>query len=86
MSGWNHRVIRREDPKTGETYYQIHEVYYDDDGKINGWTKLPISPYAESTDELRQELQRFMEALNKPILREDVNCGKAILVEIRNAC
>lgn len=38
---WNHRVVRRFYPNThmdDSMLYEIYEVYYDKDGKINGLT------------------------------------------------
>ena len=38
---WNHRIIRHIDPRANmddSIYYAIHEVYYDEDGKVKGWT------------------------------------------------
>ena len=32
MSGWNYRIIRHAD------HFTLHEVYYDDAGKPNGYT------------------------------------------------
>ncbi len=37
MSYWNYRIIKKEFPEHNENAYQIHEVYYGDDGKIEGW-------------------------------------------------
>lgn len=48
MSTWNYRVIATEDAEFGELTYAIHEVYYDDDGHINGWTKSPVPLVADS--------------------------------------
>ena len=31
--GWNHRILAHE--YKGEVYLQIHEVYYDEEGKLN---------------------------------------------------
>lgn len=33
---WNYRVL-----KSGDTY-ALHEVYYDDDGRISGWLMEPV--------------------------------------------
>ncbi len=41
MSHWNHRVIKKiyED---GEEEYGIHEVFYNTDGTIFGYTQEPV--------------------------------------------
>ncbi|MFZ1148731.1 MAG: hypothetical protein WAR76_03235 [Xanthobacteraceae bacterium] len=38
---WNHRVLMTEED--GEKSYCIHEVHYDETGRILGWTKNPIA-------------------------------------------
>ena len=48
MSTWNYRVVASEDPEFGEAIYTIHEVFYDDKGKIDGWTKSPALFAADS--------------------------------------
>ena len=59
---WNYRVIERD----GEL--AIHEVFYDDDGHIIGHTETPVFPRAESLEDLVDELKRYAEALEKPVL------------------
>lgn len=36
---WNYRVVETEE--CGIKLYGLHEVYYDDDGKIKSWTQKP---------------------------------------------
>ena len=76
---WNHRVFKRihrhkylHDP---ETLYEIREVYYDKDGKINGWSATP-DVIADSLDGLKWTLNKMMESCNKPII--DENNGEEI--------
>ncbi|RJP76671.1 MAG: hypothetical protein C4522_17600 [Desulfobacteraceae bacterium] len=85
MSHWNHRVIKRHDKKVHITTFQIHEVYYDDDNKIESWTASPVEPMGESMAELRKDLQYFVEALEKPVLEEKIQNGQEILVEINQS-
>ena len=70
MGHWNYRVIKTQ-PK-GRPLYEatcsIHEVYYDDDGKIYGWTADPTDVYGESLHELKEGLEWMLEALEKPVL------------------
>jgi len=71
MSGWNHRVMHHvyKSP-TGieEEFFEIHEVYYDDNDKVDGYTKNAIAPGGNTVEELRAELQRMLDCLNKPVL------------------
>ena len=71
---WNHRVVRYEtrnlfgDPDVG---YAIHEVFYDNEGNIKAMTSDAVKPWGDTKDELRLELMRMLEALNKPDLDLD---------------
>lgn len=55
----------------------IREVYFDTNGKIISYSKLPLICLASSTGEIKQEivksmqdLDKMLECLNKPILEE----------------
>jgi len=80
MSYWNYRIIKKEFPEHNKNAYQIHEVYYGDDGKIEGWTEDPISPYGDTPEELREDIRYQLNAFRKPILKENKE-GKLILDE-----
>ena len=69
-SYWNHRVIRTRHAKTETVAYYIHEVYYQEDGSIAGWTERPVTPVGETVQELRKEIERFLLACYRPILEE----------------
>jgi hypothetical protein len=68
LSYWNYRVIRTTDEKSGESYLQIHEVYYSDEDRIRFTSENPIAPGGEDIDELRSDLDHMMEATAAPIL------------------
>jgi hypothetical protein len=74
MMTWNHRVVKYKtrnlfgDPDVG---YAIHEVFYDNDGNVQGMTANAVSPWGDTKDELRLELLRMIEALEKPDLDYD---------------
>lgn len=72
---WNHRVIKTIDAKG----FQIHEVYYDEEGKIDGWTIEGVTPYSDDSVNLRSELHRMLIAFTKEILEEVVINGKIVL-------
>ena len=63
---WNYRVVRTEEEQYDS--YQLYEVYYDDDGKIEGMTENAMEPYGESVEELQNDLEYMMEALKQPVL------------------
>lgn len=71
---WNHRIMKRRD--RGEDFYAIYEVYYDESGKIDGWTEDSCSPEGDSLEELKESFRFFRQAFHAPIL--DYETGKKI--------
>ena len=65
QNNWNYRVMEHENEK--ENTFQIHEVYYDEDGvagyHINGQIK------SQSLEDLKWTLEKMLEATNKEILK-----------------
>lgn len=58
---WNYRVILHQiGENTDDWYYALHEVFYDDDGKPNGWTSDAID-FTCGHDEGVMGLVRSME-------------------------
>ena len=66
---WNHRVVERTEkvPHFGEPFisYGIHEVYYNENGKITGLTVEPIKIIADNHLELYDTIDRITKSLNK---------------------
>lgn len=56
---WDYRVAKSP--------YRIVEVFYDDEGKIEGWAETN-GPYGDTVDELRADLKSIAEALDKPLV------------------
>jgi hypothetical protein len=81
MSCWNYRVIRKSHSDTDVVSYQIHEVYYKEDGSIDGWTKEPVEPHGETVEELREDIRYFLHAFRRPVLEEKDVDHKEVLVE-----
>jgi len=66
---WNHRVLyHAPTDKNPDEWFAIHEVYYDENGKPTMCTKEPVEPFGESLDELKEDMQWFLAALDKPVL------------------
>ena len=59
---WNYRVVKK-----GETWLRIHEVYYDDDGNIELWSRV-THPEGETITDLMEDLDHMRDALYEPIL------------------
>ena len=80
MSYWNYRVVHKYHKKTDDHTYYIHEVYYDDNGNIEGWTKSAVQPMGVTPSELREDIRYFIKAFQKPILAEKIKDGKEVLL------
>jgi hypothetical protein len=66
MAHWNHRVIKRT---IGDSEsFGIHEVYYNDDGSVEGCTIDPVAVDCDTLDDLRETLERMLRCLDKPVL------------------
>lgn len=66
---FNYRVVKKIWPGDTETY-RIHEVYYDKNGIVDGWSAEPIAPYGETKDELMVDWDMMKAAFYKPVLQE----------------
>jgi len=65
---WNYRLIKRNvtEDKNNLT---MHEVYYRK-GKPSTYTEKPVSPFGESITEIKEDLEKMLLAINKPILKD----------------
>jgi hypothetical protein len=81
MVTWNYRVIAKKCAKSGLVTYQIHEVYYTEDGGIDCWTQQPVEPLGTSEAHLRNDLHAFLAAFRNPVLEEKMVLGQLQLVE-----
>ena len=74
MAHWNYRVVHKVIGMPGRTEdsYGVHEVYYFDEGtgepQPGSCTETPVEPYGETLEELREDFQRHLDALDKPVL------------------
>jgi hypothetical protein len=81
MVTWNYRVIAKKSARSGMVTYQIHEVYYTEDGGIDCWTQQPVEPLGTSEAHLRNDLHAFLAAFRNPVLEEKMVLGQLQLVE-----
>jgi hypothetical protein len=69
---WNYRVLKFEEifhegqSIQREQWYEIVEVYYDDEGKPMMYGRRTLS--AETLDGLQEEADRMLMAVSKPVL------------------
>lgn len=71
---WNHRIVRRIYPNVhmdDSILYEVHEVYYDEEGKIDSITQEPINIMEETVDDLRKTVERLTKCLEQPIIDYD---------------
>lgn len=80
MTTWNYRVIKKTAAHTAEVTYQIHEVYYHPNGRVDCWNETPVEPLGVSEPGLRNDIQSFLAAFRLPILQIRYINGKAQLV------
>lgn len=81
MGTWNHRVIYSN--QHGEPWYEIHEVHYNADGTVRGWTVAGKSVAGDSMANIYELLRMMLTAARRPILIEAKRRGKPTLVELR---
>ena len=67
---WNFRVVKRNYSRDVILpTYQIHEVYYEEDGEtIRFCSSHGIDPFGESYDELKENMHQMAEAFHKPVV------------------
>lgn len=73
---WNYRLIEKESKWTDknnkehiDTYYEIHEVYYNGKGEIWSWSENPMSLYFESKYDVKECLKQIKQASKHNILK-----------------
>ena len=59
---WNYRVVAKDGQLA------VHEVFYDNDGLITGFTGDPVHPRADTLEDLADEFERYRRALSEPVL------------------
>ena len=60
---WNNRIIKHE--KDDTVWYAVHEVFYNDNGGINGYTENPITILGETVEEVKSQLKMIMKDIEK---------------------
>jgi len=80
MTTWNYRVIKRTCPHSNDVTYQVHEVYYGENGGIDCWNDTPVEPLGISESNLRNDIRSFLGAFQLPVLEQCYTAGKSMLV------
>jgi hypothetical protein len=69
---WNYRIMKRKCPETGEIYYALNEVYYNDDGSLMAYSERD-DIVGGSPEEIVEVLEMMLTDAKKdaPILTEE---------------
>ena len=59
---WNYRVAFR--PNSEDTSYSIHEVYYDDEGRVTLYSVAAIAAIGDTFEECEVDLSHMHDAFN----------------------
>ena len=76
---WNYRIIEKTERWKGhfdkkfhtETYYEIHEVYYNGKGKIVAWTENAVTLDFFSWKDYKDTMKYLKKAAKRTILKLD---------------
>jgi hypothetical protein len=75
MTTWNYRVVHRRhlgrNPTLDEDVFAIHEVYYDEAGKVTAVSMEPSPVFANSMTGLSWVIDKLREAYEKDVLEWD---------------
>ena len=66
MGYWTYRVVKKYFPETDKHLFTVHEAHYYDDGHY-AYTHSGVYPSGESLEELREDINRMLLALDKPV-------------------
>ena len=55
---WSNRIVKHE--KDDTVWYGVHEVFYNDNGGINGYTEDPITILGETEKDVKSQLEMIM--------------------------
>jgi hypothetical protein len=79
---WTYRLIDISDENDGEYLLGLYEVFFDKKGVPMAYTE--VSTVGESVHELRQVIERYALALDKPVLQKTDFVGSISAKEIDN--
>jgi len=65
---WNYRIIKHDTAKS--IYFAVHEVFYDDSGKITNWTKELIDITGDSKNDIADILKQMTLDIKTTVLKE----------------
>ena len=64
---WNYRLLKMKDGE--DDFYQIHEVYYDKQGKVKGYTKNGATVAGNDIADVKSVLMKMLSCLEKDVIK-----------------
>ena len=64
LISWDYRVIEHDG------MFTIHEVHYNEKGGIVSISEDPMGPSGDTMEELKDDMQYFLLALDRPVLKK----------------
>lgn len=65
---WNYRLLKTKDGD--DDFYQIHEVYYNDKGEVDGWTAKGATVGGHSKAEVKWTLMEMLSSLERDVIKD----------------
>ena len=60
---WNNRIVKHK--KDDAVWYSVHEVFYHENGGINGYTEDPITILGETEKDVKSQLEMIMKDIER---------------------
>jgi len=60
---WNNRIVKHE--KDDTVWHSVHEVFYNENGGINGYTVDPIPILGETVEDVKSQLKMIMKDIEE---------------------
>lgn len=71
MRTWDYRVVKSFHHVIDEDSYCIHVVYYNEKGEITNISKSANYPIGNTLEDLKEKLELYSSALEKPVIDLD---------------
>jgi NADH dehydrogenase FAD-containing subunit len=75
--GWNYRILKHDEID----YYDVREVYYDDDGNVKFVSETPMYAAGNSPEDVLEDLKLMQKAFQKEVIvKSDLSFGDKLKV------
>ena len=62
---WNNRIVKHKSGSTDSVWYSVHEVFYNENGGVNGYTEDPITIHGLTVEDIKSQLEMIMKDIEK---------------------